>query len=99
MYDPITERVIQILKVDQEIFVPLDRLYQTLQNEGIMGQINIEMFKWFLISDERFELIDDLEDEIFGGLIDPDVNAELEGLAFSGGHALSCAPGRLPPST
>jgi hypothetical protein len=84
-YDPITERAAQILTTDQEIFVPLERLYQVLSNEGMMGQVNLDMFEWLLISDERFEFIEDLEDEIFGGLIDPDVNAELEGLGFFGG--------------
>jgi hypothetical protein len=80
--DPITDRVAQILAVDREVFVPLERLYQILKNEGVMGHINIDMFEWLLTSDDRFEFIENLEDEIFEGLIDPEVDAELEGLGF-----------------
>ncbi len=80
--DPITDRVARILAVDQEVFVPLERLYQILENEGVMSRIDIDMFEWLLISDDRFEFVENLEDEIFEGLINPEVDAELEGLGF-----------------
>jgi hypothetical protein len=85
MTDPITDRVAQILAADQEIFVPLLRLYRDLTSEGLLTYVDLNTFERLLESDRRFEFIEDLEEEIIGDLLDPRIDAELEAMGFFGG--------------
>ncbi len=75
MKDPITTRTAQLLAQSHHILVPAIDLYNALVAEGLMSQINLEMFMYLIATDGDFEIIGGLEDlEIFNPLL----RAELE---------------------
>jgi len=83
MADPITDRVVQILSTETGVFVPLEQLYDTLASEGLMAWIDLDTFLDLIESDERFEIIQGLEDIIM--LEDDETGDEMEGLNILGG--------------
>lgn len=83
--DPITNRVVQILTIDKDVFVPVRRLYQMLTGEGLLTCVDVESFIMLLEADERFEFVDDLEDEVLGWLLDAESNVELSAVGFFNG--------------
>jgi hypothetical protein len=74
MTDPITNRVIQILKHSKHILIPLTELYDKLADEGQMAWINYDMFEYLISSDERFDILDGLTDVEF---LAPELQNEL----------------------
>jgi hypothetical protein len=83
MADPITDRAVQILSADTGVFMPLEELYDTLAAEGLMAWIDMDTFLDLIESDERFEIIQGLEDIIL--LEDDETGDEMEGLDILGG--------------
>jgi hypothetical protein len=82
MRDPITTRTAQILTESQHILVPVTDLYNRLVAEGLMSQIDLDMFVYLVASDEAFEILGGLEDlEVFSALL----KAELEVQGFGSG--------------
>ena len=82
MRDPITTRTAQLLAQSQHILVPVTDLYRSLVAEGLMSQIDLEMFVYLIASDRAFEILGGLEDlEVFSSLL----RAELEVQGFGSG--------------
>ncbi len=61
MKDPITARTAQLLMQSSHILVPLEDLYNTLEDEGLMAWIDPEMFEYLVATDETFCIIEGLE--------------------------------------
>lgn len=61
MKDPITARAAQILAQTTHILVPLEDLYNALEDEGLMAWIDPEMFEYLMATDETFAVIKGLE--------------------------------------
>jgi hypothetical protein len=61
MRDPITARTAHILAQASHILIPLEDLYNALEDEGLMAWVNPEMFEYLIASDETFEIIEGLE--------------------------------------
>ncbi|HQE91170.1 MAG TPA: hypothetical protein PLH19_06400 [Anaerolineae bacterium] len=82
MRDPITARAAQLLMQSQHILVPVTDLYNALATEGLMSQMDLEMFVYLIASDHAFEILGGLEDlEVFSSLL----RAELEVQGFGSG--------------
>lgn len=65
MNDPMTNRAAELLRRDQDSFVPLDRLYTALTSEGLMAWVDPVIFRRLLESDPRFEVLDGLSENLF----------------------------------
>lgn len=76
MTDPITNRVLNLMAQESELFIPLRRLYRMLSGEGLLVRTDLSTFRQLLASDERFELFpgDLTEDEA----LNPELEAALE---------------------
>jgi hypothetical protein len=61
MKDPITARAAHILAQSSHLLIPLEDLYNALEDEGLMAWVNPEMFEYLIASDETFEIIEGLE--------------------------------------
>lgn len=61
MKDPITARAAQMLAQTSHILVPLEDLYNALEDEGLMAWIDPEMFDYLMATDETFVIIEGLE--------------------------------------
>ncbi len=82
MRDPITARAAQLLEQSPHILVPVNELYSDLAAEGLMSQIDMDMFMRLIEADEEFEVLGGLEDlEMFSSLL----RAELEMQGFASG--------------
>ncbi len=82
MKDPITARAAQMLAQATHILVPLEDLYNALEDEGLMAWIDPEMFEYLMTTDETFAVIKGL-----GALemLTPLLRAELEMQGFWSG--------------
>ncbi len=83
MADPITDRAVQLLSAETGVFMSLEDLYNTLASEGLMAWIDPDTLLDLIESDERFEIIQGLEDFIM--LEDDETGDEMEGLNLLGG--------------
>ncbi|MGC9398538.1 MAG: hypothetical protein ACP5HM_05315 [Anaerolineae bacterium] len=70
MADPITDQTAYLLEHDAAIFVPLDTLYEALLEQGLMSQFDLDAYHLLLKSDERFEVLNGLEELLFGDEVD-----------------------------
>ncbi len=70
MPDPITDQTAYLLEQDPSVFVPLDTLYDVLFEQGLMAWIDLETYYLLLLDDDRFEILEGLEEMIFGEEID-----------------------------
>lgn len=61
MKDPITARAAHLLAQAAHILVPLEDLYNALEDEGLMAWIDPEMFEYLMATDETFVIIEGLE--------------------------------------
>ena len=61
MKDPITARAAHLLAQSSHILVPLEDLYNTLEDEGLMAWIDPEMFDYLMATDDTFVVIEGLE--------------------------------------
>lgn len=61
MKDPITARTAQLLAQSSHILVPLEDLYNALEDEGLMPWVDPEMFEYLVETDETFAIIEGLE--------------------------------------
>jgi signal transduction histidine kinase len=82
-------RVIEILETDDEFFVPLKKLWQILQKEGLVDD-DLEGFHNALQADDRFEFTSGVSHrerfEIAGGQeYAEEMEQEMEALGFYGG--------------
>jgi len=82
MKDPITTRTAHILAQTSHILVPLEDLYNALEDEGLMAWISPEMFEYLIASDETFEVIEGLEEL---EILTPILRAELKVQGFWSG--------------
>lgn len=90
--DPKTEqRLIEILETDPDFYVPIKKLWLTLQAEGLPLDMDLDEFRAWLEADTRFE-IEDFDDSLPG---DPEevaeIERELEELGFFGGPRVKLA--------
>jgi len=83
MPDPITDRASQILASKQESFIPFEQLYDALAREGLMAWIEPRDLLKLLLDDERFEIVEGLEEVIL--LEDGETGNEMEGINMLGG--------------
>ena len=74
MIDPITNRIIQLLTESEHLLVPIEELYHTLRDEGLMSVTSEETFEKLIVSDNRFEVYESLG---HSDLFHPSVQAEL----------------------
>ena len=82
MKDPITTRTAHLLAQSAHILIPLEDLYNVLEDEGLMAWINPEMFEYLIASDETFEVIEGLEEL---EMLTPLLRAELKVQGFWSG--------------
>jgi hypothetical protein len=61
MKDPITARAAHLLTQSSHILVPLEDLYNALEDEGLMAWVDPEMFEYLMATDETFVIIEGLE--------------------------------------
>ena len=82
-------RVIEILETDPDFFVPVKRLWLTLQEEGLETDIPLHQFRKELSTDTRFEMTEpiDLQKELGN---DPEladvISEEMESLGLYSGQ-------------
>jgi hypothetical protein len=75
MIDPITNRIIQHLTKSEHLLVPIEELYHSLRDEGLLSLTSEENFEQLIVSDERFEVYESLgHSELFH----PAIQAELQ---------------------
>jgi len=82
MDSQIQARMNEILETDPDFYVPIKRLWLTLQAEGL--KLDQEEFQQLLQEDERFEVISGV-DEREGLEADPQLAEEMESLGFYSG--------------
>jgi hypothetical protein len=81
MSTSITERVAEILTTDEDIYVPVKKLWVLLQAEGMATELDLEAFSQMLQADDRFEFNEGID----FGEGDPEEEAEMEALGFFSG--------------
>lgn len=74
MIDPITSRIIQLLTESDHLLVPIEGLYLSLRDEGLLSLTTEETFEQLIVTDERFEVYESLG---HSDLFHPAVQAEL----------------------
>jgi hypothetical protein len=82
MTDPITDQTAYLLAIDDAAFVPLDFLYEELMGQGLVSEVNFDLYRWLLEVDERFEVFEGLGEMLFGEIeewVQPQVLAFLSG--------------------
>ncbi|MGC9521630.1 MAG: hypothetical protein ACP5HG_07075 [Anaerolineae bacterium] len=76
MNDPITNRLVRILRESSHVLVPMDDLYDRLASEGMMVWITPELLEQLIASDDRFEIYEGLaESDLFNPLIQTELQA------------------------
>jgi hypothetical protein len=95
MSDPITRRAEQLLICEPESFVPLERLYEVLLQEGLMAHVDRWTFRLLLEVDARFEVFDWLEETLLPGPLEEMVGLEILDL-FHGPWVLLTARKSFP---
>ena len=88
MDDPTISRVIDILQNDPDFFVPVKKLWLTVQGEGLALDTELDDFHHSLLNDERFEFAPGVDHR--EGFEDSPEDAgkmerEMESLGFYGG--------------
>ncbi|MDF1514071.1 MAG: hypothetical protein P1S60_09700 [Anaerolineae bacterium] len=74
MTDPITSRILQFLSESDHLLVPIEELYNSLRDEGMLSVTSEENFEQLIVSDDRFEIYESLG---HSDLFHPSVQAEL----------------------
>lgn len=81
-------RVIETLETDPDFFVPVKKLWLTLQGEGLIVDLELEDFHRMLVADDRFEFMPGV-DHTEGFEDDPafaeEMEQEMEALGFYSG--------------
>lgn len=100
MDNPTMARLIEILETDPDFFVPVKKLWQMLQKEGLAQAIDMEQFQSFLEADERFEFTTSIDHT--EGLVDDSASAveieqEMETLGFYSGPKVKLISRILTP--
>jgi len=88
MDERVITRVTEILETDLDFFVPVKKLWLTLQGEGLALDVALEDFHDALAADERFEFASGVDNkEGFEDDIEfaEEIEQEMEALGFYGG--------------
>lgn len=75
MDDPVTWKLIQILRDSAHILVPLEELYDRLMEEGWIAWLTLEQLEELIASDDRFEVYEGLAES---DLLDPLIQLALQ---------------------
>jgi len=84
------ERVVEILETDPDFYVPVKKLWLTLQGEGLALDLDLEAFQAQLERDDQFEFIKGI-DHAEGFEDDPEFEAEMEAMGFFSGPRVKLA--------
>ncbi len=71
------QRIIEIMRIDPDFYVPIKKLWLMLQGEGLAIDMEIEDLYQMLANDERFEFTDGL-DHTSGFEDDPEFRNEID---------------------
>ncbi len=75
MDDPVTWKLIQILRESSHILVPLEELYDRLMEEGWIAWMTLDQLGDLIATDERFEVYEGLAES---DLLDPLIQFALQ---------------------
>jgi hypothetical protein len=102
MEDRVITRVIEILEADPDFFVPVKKVWLTLQEEALALDIDLEGFRNVLAADERFEFAPGVDHrerfEVEGDSeFAEEMERQMEALGFFSGPRVKLASRVLSP--